>query len=1061
MMLGQGMPDRMSAAPVSLASWLVSAHPRGEVLTIEERGPSLVLWLLGQPEGFSVPEIQGWLHDVSGVAHESAALDTSPQPIPVLLRHALSGLLFSHAEMWARGEGPGPCSVAFTSGPDGIGLGWVGDAEATVWLDSQPCDVRWVRVRDDQGREARAWSVEAGHDVRVTLRWQLRPGDADSPRVLLEARTRTETADAGPVVAAPRFVPPARRAVSPQTPGPIAESIAAAFADQPIAPAPPEFAPPDPVIEEESLSLAGPSVEALYDVDPPAHASLAIESVLAQDVRDEPAPAMMSPAAIDDLPEIAQTVAIPDPPSVEVVEVEEEASYIAPAEAVLVPRVSSMPPETRKDLDSGKPSSGIARWLSKNFSWMRRSRAEEPERAATPMPVAQESSEPVSEQQEMPGLIALPMQDETPPLEVRGVMDAADPVVADLPARDHEDELARTAAALAEALGGWDAPAVEVPAVEVPAAPPEVVTEPERIFDVLPDQIPPTPESAELTARATSVVDTDADLHAVALPDPEPIPDLDPPVTGPPAALPVMAPSRPPRLPSFVKPPVARPDSDARLEDNLHSRLDLAPVFAPPPGQVFDPHERTIEPVPLEAITPESTPLADLESAAASVESPGATTSVPSGDAPASVVPDDWTPSPEAALEAANRARAREASAPPRRRTALHPDWPSENDVQAETRRTRTTWIALGAIVAVLFGVGWLVGSLQGARHSNGPAPKGVLAMFGVKGPTFKTEVKSQPDGAWILVDGKATNQRTPVTLELPPGKHEVTLSFGEWGQAVYPVAGKKRETHHVDGTLWGSLDVAAPELGSVIAVAVDGRPRGFAPVRVDSLAPGPHQLRFSGPGMPSWGQTVEIRVAQRQEVLPRALSSPATGVLQVRANVTEAGETESLSGARVWIDGELNGTTPLTVELSRGPHSVRVERGDDRPPIQVIDLPGGNQRFATFELGTGAEHPVLRLDAPDRVQSDRAAVISATLTEVAPREVKEMWLHVLGPDGAWSRYPMARLQGQLSAVGAIAFPVAQIGPSGRTRYYVSAVTTQGDEFFTELQTMTEHRPPR
>jgi len=1052
------MPDRMSAAPISLASWLVSAHPRGEVLTIEERGPSLVLWLLGQPEGFSVPEIQGWLHDVSGVAHESAALDTSPQPIPVLLRHALSGLLFSHAEMWARGEGPGPCSVAFTSGADGIGLGWVGDAEATVWLDSQPCDVRWVRVRDDQGREARAWSVEPGHDVRVTLRWQLRPGDADSPRVLLEARTRTETADAGPVVAAPRFVPPVRRAVSAETPGPIAESIAAAFADQPIAPAPPEFTAPDPVIEE--VSLAGPSVEALYDVDPPAHASLAIESVLAPEVVDELAPAMMSPAAIEDLPEIAQpeiaqpmiaqTVAIPEPTSVE-----PEDSYIAPAEAVLVPRVSSMPPDARKDLEA-KPSSGIARWLSKNFSWMRRSRTEEPDRAPTPMPIAHEISEPVPEQQEMPGLVALPIPDEAPQLEVHGVMLDADPVVADQPARDHEDELARTAAALAEALGGWDAPAEPMP-----AAPPEIVTEPERIFDVLPDQIPPTPESEELTALAASVVDTDADLHAVALPDPEPIPALDPPVTGPPAALPVMAPSRPPRLPSFVKPPVARPDSDARLEDNLHSRLDLAPVFTPPSGHVFDPHERTIEPVPLEAIAPGSTPLADLESAAGSVELSGAAASVLSDEAPASVVPDDWTPSPEAALEAANRARSGEGSAPPRRRTALHPDWPSENDVRDETRRTRTTWIALGAIVAVLFGVGWFVGSLQGARHSNGPAPKGLLAMFGVKGPTFKTEVKSQPDGAWVLVDGKATNQRTPVTLELPPGKHEVTLSFGEWGQAVYPVAGKRRELHRVDGTLWGSLDVAAPELGSVIAVAVDGRPRGFAPVRVDSLAPGPHQLRFSGPGMPSWGQTVEIRVAQRQEVLPRALSSPATGVLQVRANVTEAGETESLSGARVWIDGELNGTTPLTVELSRGPHSVRVERGDDRPPIQVIDLPGGNQRFATFELGTGAEHPVVRLDAPGRVQTDRAAVISATLTEVAPREVKEMWLHVLGPDGAWSRYPMARLQGQLSAVGAVAFPVAQIGPSGRTRYYVSAVTSQGDEFFTELQTMTEQRPPR
>jgi len=124
-----------------------------------------------------------------------------------------------------------------------------------------------------------------------------------------------------------------------------------------------------------------------------------------------------------------------------------------------------------------------------------------------------------------------------------------------------------------------------------------------------------------------------------------------------------------------------------------------------------------------------------------------------------------------------------------------------------------------------------------------------------------------------------------------------------------------------------------------------------------------------------------------------------------------------------------------------------------------MIDLPGGNQRFATFEMGTGEDHPAVRLDAPARIESDRPAVISATLSEVLPRELREMWLHVQGPDGTWSRYPMARLEGQLSPVGAVAFPVSQLGPAGRANWYVSAVTTQGDEYFTELQSMSEARP--
>src|SRR5262249_3957230 len=160
--------------------------------------------------------------------------------------------------------------------------------------------------------------------------------------------------------------------------------------------------------------------------------------------------------------------------------------------------------------------------------------------------------------------------------------------------------------------------------------------------------------------------------------------------------------------------------------------------------------------------------------------------------------------------------------------------------------RPRSTWIALGAVIAVLFGAGWLVGSLQWNR-ANGKDPRGpfgaLLGALGVRPPSYSVDVRSQPDGAWILVDGKPVQQRTPATLQLPPGRHDITLSFGEWGQAVYPVEGAKGASRRVDGTLWGSLDLGAPEPGVVVSVAVDGRPRGFAPLVVDSLAPGPHPV--------------------------------------------------------------------------------------------------------------------------------------------------------------------------------------------------------------------------
>jgi hypothetical protein len=61
--------------------------------------------------------------------------------------------------------------------------------------------------------------------------------------------------------------------------------------------------------------------------------------------------------------------------------------------------------------------------------------------------------------------------------------------------------------------------------------------------------------------------------------------------------------------------------------------------------------------------------------------------------------------------------------------------------------------------------------------------------------------------------------------------------------------------------------------------------------------------------------------------------------------------------------------------------------------------------------------------------------------------------------DDRWRRYPMTLIDAQGSAVGAAPFPAIQIGPEG-TRYYVSALTSQGDEYFTEMQSVNAARRP-
>jgi hypothetical protein len=349
-----------------------------------------------------------------------------------------------------------------------------------------------------------------------------------------------------------------------------------------------------------------------------------------------------------------------------------------------------------------------------------------------------------------------------------------------------------------------------------------------------------------------------------------------------------------------------------------------------------------------------------------------------------------------------------------------------------------------------LFCAGWMLGrlDLSGARRGLASA----LDAVGLGPARYELVVTSRPSGAWITVDGVDRTLRTPATLELKPGAHVVVLSLSGVGGSNYTVQGKRGERVALDAELWGTLKITVPDGGVPVAVVVDGMPRGLAPLAVDRLSPGIHRLQFSGPGVVPWEQTVEVHVNGTAEVVAQPITEPATGLLEVRATLSDEAGSEPLTGATVWIDGERHGMTPVRLELPRGPHSIRVRYREDEAPIQVMDLPGGNERFATVEFGLNADHPRLQSSLPGRVPLDRPTVVSASLDHAREGDVREMWLHVRTPEGAWRRYPMSVMKATGGVAGVAVFPAVLFDSHGRTAWYVSASTPTGDEYFTEIQ---------
>jgi serine/threonine protein kinase len=148
------------------------------------------------------------------------------------------------------------------------------------------------------------------------------------------------------------------------------------------------------------------------------------------------------------------------------------------------------------------------------------------------------------------------------------------------------------------------------------------------------------------------------------------------------------------------------------------------------------------------------------------------------------------------------------------------------------------------------------------------------------------------------------------------------------------------------------------------VTVVIDGQHRGSTPLTVD-LKPGRHLLQIVNDGHV---RAIPVTIAEGREVaqfieLPDVAPAPQDGHLQVR--------TEP-AGARVVIDGQYRGVSPLTIEgLTPGAHTVKLEDASASVTEQV-----------TIEAGATASL-VVPLGAP------RGVPVSGWISVVAPVDVQ------------------------------------------------------------------------
>jgi formylglycine-generating enzyme required for sulfatase activity len=239
--------------------------------------------------------------------------------------------------------------------------------------------------------------------------------------------------------------------------------------------------------------------------------------------------------------------------------------------------------------------------------------------------------------------------------------------------------------------------------------------------------------------------------------------------------------------------------------------------------------------------------------------------------------------------------------------------------------------------------------------------------------------VDSKPIGARVLIDGEPVGTTPLADLPVEAGEHRLTLRLERYlpGEQALEITGRRLPQNVVLALepAWAEVSVDSQPPGAQILV--DGEAAGTTPATVEILQ-GERQIMLQLPGFAPWEQGLELTAGQ-----PVALGTvelqPAAGVLELASRP---------SGANVTLDGEFQGQTPISLEVSPGrAHRLAVFKPGYRRYNGTVELPaaGRASRTVTLQAQLGKvrfeispANAVLRIDGKPRGRGSQTLSLPA-----------------------------------------------------------------------------------
>ncbi len=426
------------------------------------------------------------------------------------------------------------------------------------------------------------------------------------------------------------------------------------------------------------------------------------------------------------------------------------------------------------------------------------------------------------------------------------------------------------------------------------------------------------------------------------------------------------------------------------------------------------------------------------------------TETIPLEAALASATAEQGVTEGSAAEGAIDEATTSEPSSGPGRDFALAPPSSMASFVE---RRPWYEWIALWgggalAIIALALLVRAIMPGIIGTRRpiaQEAGSPLGTGANL---------DLFSDPPGAAVKIDGVRLPGRTPATgVAVAPGTHHVDMDWGVYGarRDTVDVAAGGRAT--LRPRVLGSVGFRSSEPARVLDVYVDGAYVGSTPVALDSVVVGRHLVRFGGPGLNSSAQEVEVLQGTRVELIGSAGALPEPGRVTIRSALLSDTGFEDGRGDPVWVDSDMRGVTPLTVDLKPGTHSFRVLRRGFPPQISVLEVKPGGEQFLSAEFGARSEDP-LRFAPPAALSISDPLPVTIALPEGEWDQSMALWAYAAPPGGSFQARRMTRLDGSSKIFATLLPPEVLRNSARQVKVYFKGVGAAGRELYSEIYTI-------